>query len=294
MRPRGLGRPTRLLDTGLSACRGPAHAGRRRGPRVKHEPDVAQHAPGQRKVGRPKPMAPGSERPWAGPISQKRLLELNSELLSCRGSLQGGASPPPTHSPWEPAQLPSHFCLRPNPDASGQALRSPASPVSVPLLPRSQVRVVLNHPCYISQTRSTKRPVPGDAPRSCHPHPAPPLSNRKLLSPRDTRPASGRARPGPQRRGSCVPWPRDPGIQHPPWAARDGGEPRPPGAGPGPPCASLWPEVDVGCSSPCAAAADGPALALTRHRGSAGTRGPGQPPLSGWVTSQLNPHGPGG
>lgn len=276
-----------LLDTCLSTCQGPAHEGRCRGPRVKHEPDVIQHVPEQRKSGHSRGSPdtatrrpPGSERPWAGPISQKRLLELNSELLSCsrpdRRSLQRvTAGRAQTRELGEPAQLPSHLCLGPNPDASGQALRTPASPVSVPVLPRKQIRVFLNHPCYISQMEKHKAFSPRRRPQVLPPWSSPSPQQQEAPVGQETRAQLlgglgwGCRDESPAFSGHGT-WVSSTHRGRPGTGAYmlgPGGEPPPPGAVPGSPCASPWPEVDMDCSSMCAAAQEGPALTQTQHRG---------------------------
>lgn len=194
--------------------------------------------------------------------------------------------------------------------ASGQTRAPPAKPsaprqpVSVPVLPRNQVRVLLNHPCHGSQMEKPKASVPGDAPRSCRPRPAPPLSNRKLLSAKRHAPgfwegsagAAGTKALRPVTPGPGGPAPAMGGLGRGPmsWAPEE--NLRPAGAEPGPPCASLGSEVGVDCPSTRAARGwgGGAALALTWHPGSAGTRGPGRPPATVWLgQAQLNPHSPG-
>lgn len=201
------------------------------------------------------------------------------------------------------AQLPSHCCLEPNPGASGQALRTPPARVgpraSEKPGPRASESSVPRQPDGEAQGVS-----PRGRPRSCRPRPAPPLSNRKLLSAKRHAPgfwegsagAAGTKALRPVTTGPGGPAPAMGGLGRGPmsWAPEE--NLRPAGAEPGPPCASLGSEVGVDCPSTRAARGwgGGAALALTWHPGSAGTRGPGRPPATVWLgQAQLNPHSPG-
>lgn len=173
---------------------------------------------------------------------------------------------------------PSHFCLGPNPDASGQALRTPpAQPRVRPRAskkpgPRVSESSVLHQPDGEAQSVPSPETPPGPAALIQH---AP--QQQEAPVGQETR-AQGSARP--QGRRSCVWWPC---VQHPLWAAWDGGlragpqrRTAPPGARPGPParlCGRKW----TWTVPSRAQSSGGPALALTLtwNHGLAGTQGPG-------------------
>lgn len=189
----GLSRPTRLLDTRLSTCRGPAPEGRCWVP-------AAQRVLEQRKAGQPTPTAPRLREA----VGRAHLSETASGaevrvLHTAEGHCWPCTAPRARGRPSSPPTA-----------ASGQTRAPPAKPsaprqpVSVPVLPRNQVRVLLNHPCTAARWRSPRRQSPGTPPGPATLVQPLPSATGSSCRPRDMRPASGRARPGPQGRRPCV------------------------------------------------------------------------------------------